>query len=122
MSKSTATNHARKHSSNKNTQIPQQIAVTPFVITFNPTLHKVSSVLRFKSWTAYLVTIFSLILIGYHVLCGQISFASGICYLIFLSDLTGPITGKIGQFWSYNSKIKLQIWAVKNHSDSSIFY
>ena len=27
-------------------------------------------------------------LIGYHVLCGQISLASGICYLIFIGSLT----------------------------------
>ena len=27
-------------------------------------------------------------LIGYHVLCGQISLASGICYLIFIGSFT----------------------------------
>ena len=36
----------------------------------------------------YLVTIFSLILIGYHVPCREISLASGICYLIFIGSLT----------------------------------
>ena len=41
-------------------------------------------------WTAYLVTIFSLILIGYQVLCSEISswmisLANGICYFYWLS-------------------------------------
>ena len=40
------------------------------------------------SWTAYLVTIFSLIFIGYHLPCSEISLASGICYLIFIGSLT----------------------------------
>ena len=31
---------------------------------------------------------FSLILIGYHVPCSEISLASGICYLIFIGSLT----------------------------------
>ena len=37
---------------------------------------------------AYLVTIFSLILIGYRVLCGQTSMACGICYLVFIGSIT----------------------------------
>ena len=60
---------------------------------------------------AYLVTIFSLILIGYHVSCSEISLASGICYLIFIGSLTVRLqassnrTGQIGQFWSYIAKL-----------------
>ena len=46
--------------------------------------------------------------------------------MIFISSLTvrlqapGDRTGQIAQFWSYSSKIKLEIWAVKNQPDSSI--
>ena len=38
----------------------------------------------------YLVAILSLILIGYHVPCSEISLASGICHLIFIGSLTVP--------------------------------
>ena len=52
------------------------------------------------------VTIFLLILIGYHVLCSYISLASGICYLIFTGslpirfDLSDYKLLVIEQFWS----------------------
>ena len=72
-------------------------------------------------WTTYLVDIFSLILIDYHVPCSKISLASDICSLIFIGSLLSDYKLLvIGQFWSYSNKIKLYIWAVKNQSDSSI--
>ena len=54
------------------------------MIHFRQYLNKMREFLKVME----LVTIFSLILIGYHVPCGEISLASGICFLIFIGSLT----------------------------------
>ena len=83
------------------------------------------------SWTAYLNTIFSLILIGCHVQCSWISLASGICHLIFIGsftvrfDLSDYKLLVIGQVKSDSFKVTIaklssKISAVKNQSYLSI--
>ena len=70
----------------------------------------------------------SLILIGYHVSCSEMSLASGICYLIFIGSLTVRFDLSdykllvIGQFWSYMAKLSYKYGLLRTNHFQAFCY